>query len=40
MEIAWGYLSAFRFGIAWPIKQPGFVDQRGPVFLIQLGRPL
>jgi len=40
MEIAWGYLSAFRIGVAWPLKQPGFLDQEGPVFLIQLGRPL
>jgi hypothetical protein len=40
MEIAWGYLSRFRMGIAWPIKQPDILDEKGPVFLIQLGRPL
>ena len=40
MEIAWGYLSAFRMGVAWPIKQPDYLDQEGPVFLIQLGKPL
>ncbi len=39
-EIAWGYLSAFRIGVAWPVKQPDLLDQEGPVFLIQLGRPL
>lgn len=40
MEIAWGYLSRFRVGIAWPLKQPDILDEKGPVFLIQLGRPL
>ena len=40
MEIAWGNLSAFRMGIAWPIRQPDILDEKGPIFLIQLGRPL
>jgi hypothetical protein len=40
LEIAWGNLSAFRMGIAWPIRQPDILDEKGPVFLIQLGRPL
>ena len=40
MEIAWGNLSAFRMGIAWPIRQPDILDEEGPIFLIQLGRPL
>jgi hypothetical protein len=40
MEIAWGYLSAFRLGVAWPVQQPDYLDQTGPIFLIQLGRPL
>jgi len=40
LEIAWGNLSSFRMGIAWPLMQPNALDQSGPVFLIQLGRPL
>lgn len=40
LEIAWGNLSSFRMGIAWPLMQPDTLDQSGPVFLIQLGRPL
>jgi hypothetical protein len=40
MEIAWGNLSGFRMGIAWPVRQPEYLDEEGPIFLIQLGRPL
>jgi len=40
MEIAWGNLSSFRTGIAWPIKQPTYLHEHGPVFIIQVGRPL
>ena len=40
LEIAWGNLSTFRMGIAWPLMQPDGLDQSGLVFLIQLGRPL
>ena len=40
LEIAWGNLSTFRMGIAWPLMQPDGLDQSSPVFLIQLGRPL
>ncbi len=40
MEIAWGYLSSFHMGVAWPIRQPDVLDESGPVFLIQLGTPL
>nr|MBC8361145.1 hypothetical protein [Candidatus Desulfatibia profunda] len=40
LEIAWGNLSLFRMGVAWPLVQPGGMDQTGPLFLIQLGRPL
>ncbi|MEJ2638722.1 MAG: hypothetical protein P8010_04025 [Desulfosarcinaceae bacterium] len=40
MEIIWGFRSLFRLGIAWPVHQPDALDERGPVFLIQLGRPL
>jgi hemolysin activation/secretion protein len=39
-EFAWGYLSDFRIGIAWPIRQPDILDERGTIFLIQIGRPL
>jgi hypothetical protein len=40
LEIAWGNFSAFRIGVAWPLKQPDFLDEDGPVFVFQLGRPL
>jgi len=40
MEIAWGNFSGFRMGVAWPVRQPGYLDEEGPIFLIQLGRPL
>lgn len=40
LEIAWGNLSSFRIGFAWPLQQPGGLNESGPVFLIQLGRPL
>lgn len=40
MEIAWGYYSSFRLGVAWPVRQPDDLDERGPVFLLQIGRPL
>jgi len=40
LEIAWGNFSAFRIGVAWPVKQPDFLDEDGPVLVFQLGRPL
>lgn len=40
LEIAWGNLSSFRIGFAWPLEQAEGMDETGPVFLIQLGRPL
>jgi hemolysin activation/secretion protein len=40
MEIAWGHFSALRIGIAWPVVQPDYLDEDGPVFVFQLGRPL
>jgi len=40
MEVAWGNFSSFRMGIAWPIDQPDYLDEEGPVFVIQVGRPL
>ena len=40
LEIAWGNFSTFRIGMAWPLVQPEFLDQKGPVFVFQLGRPL
>ena len=40
LEIAWGNLSSFRIGLAWPLRQPGGLNESGPVFLIQLGHPL
>ncbi len=40
LEIAWGNLSSFRIGFAWPLEQPDGLAESGPVFLIQLGHPL
>jgi hypothetical protein len=40
LEIAWGNFSSFRIGAAWPLRQPEGLDEKGPVFLIQLGKPL
>jgi hypothetical protein len=40
MELAWGFMSNFRLGLAWPLRGPDSLDQEGPVFLIQIGRPL
>jgi len=40
MEIAWGNLSSFRIGISWPFRQPEYLNQKGPLFIIQIGRPL
>lgn len=40
MEVAWGNLSSFRIGIAWPVSQPDCLDEDGPVFVLQVGRPL
>ena len=40
MQIGWGKLSSFRVGLGWPVLQPDYLDESGPVFLIQLGKPL
>jgi hypothetical protein len=40
LEIAWGNLSAFRIGVAWPLVQPDFLNEKGPQFVFQLGKPL
>ena len=40
LEMAWQTFSSLRIGVAWPITQPAFLDQSGPVFLFQLGKPL
>ena len=40
LELAWGFMADFRMGMAWPLRQPDDLDQKGPVFLIQLGHPL
>ncbi len=40
MELAWGIMSNFNIGLAWPLKQPEGLDEEGPVLLIQIGRPL
>ncbi|UCD31930.1 MAG: hypothetical protein JSV38_14345 [Desulfobacterales bacterium] len=40
VEIAWGNLSVFRMGMAWPLVYPDFVKDDSPKFFFQLGRPL
>jgi hypothetical protein len=40
LEMAWETFSALRIGVAWPIAQPEFLNQSGPVFVFQLGKPL
>lgn len=40
LQIGWGRLSSFRVGLGWPVVQPEYLDESGPVFLIQLGNPL
>jgi hypothetical protein len=40
LEIGWRRTSSFRIGLGWPVFQPDFLDETGPVFLIQLGNPL
>jgi hypothetical protein len=40
LELAWNFKSDVRIGVAWPLRQPVFLDEEGPVFLFQLGLPL
>ena len=40
MEVAWGNFSTFRAGLAWPVEQPDYLDEKGPVANIQIGMPL
>ena len=40
LEMAWETFSSLRIGVAWPIAQPEFLNQSGPVFVFQLGKPL
>lgn len=40
MEIAWGNLSSFRIGISWPLEQPDYLNQKGPLLVFQIGYPL
>jgi hypothetical protein len=40
LEIAWGNLSSFRIGVSWPIEQPDYLNQKGPLLIFQIGRPL
>jgi hypothetical protein len=40
MELAWGFMADLRLGWAWPLSYPDDLVQDGPVFLIQIGRPL
>ncbi len=39
-EIEWTTLSFVKIGLGWPIHQPGYLNQKGPVFLFQIGQPL
>ena len=40
LEMAWQTFSSLRIGVAWPVAQPAFLKQSGPVFQFQLGKPL
>ena len=40
MQIGWGRLSSFHVGLGWPVLQPAYLDESGPVLLIQIGKPL
>ena len=40
LEVGWGSFSTFRIGVAWPLVQPDDLDQKGPMIVFQLGRPL
>lgn len=39
-EIEWTRLSFVKIGLGWPVYQPGYLNQKGPVFLFQIGQPL
>ncbi len=40
LELAWDIDADFHLAVAWPLAQPGFLDEQGPVLLLQIGRPL
>ena len=40
LEIAWKALSTLRIGVAWPLVQPDYLNESGPVFIFQIGGPL
>lgn len=40
LELAWGFDADFRVALAWPLKQPDDLNQSGPQFIIQIGKPL
>ncbi len=51
MEVAWGSMSNFRIGVAWPIRHPDYypdwhpynwddLDENDPKVILQLGLPL
>jgi hypothetical protein len=40
MQLAWGYSSDFRISLAWPVRQPDYLDQSGPTLIVQFGKPL
>jgi hypothetical protein len=40
MQLAWGYDANFRISLAWPVRQPSYLDQSGPTLIVQLGKPL
>jgi hypothetical protein len=40
MEIAWRILLSILMGISWPLLQPEFLDQKGPLFVFQIVRLL
>jgi hypothetical protein len=40
LEVAWGNLSHFRVGISWPVAQPEYLSEKGPLLILQIGSPL
>jgi hypothetical protein len=40
LQVGWGKVSSFRVGLGWPVLQPDYLDESGPVVLIQVGKPL
>jgi len=40
LELAWEFMADLRLGISWPLYYPDDLHPEGPVWLIQIGKPL